>query len=565
DLQLLEDVRGNLTIEEVRASSRDTLWKPVTEAIPSYGYSKSVYWLHFAVQPEKRVDSRYHIEIAYPVLDDVQLFTFHDDRQVSHQVMGDRLPFHERPMEHANFIAPLDVAGDGVTDVYLRIQTTSAVQLPISLYSSEELFEAKNAESAGQSLYYGAMLVMTLYNLLIFASLRDISYFYCAMYVICMGLLMATIQGLTYMYLWPGNVRLNDAALVLSLSGMIFFPTLFFRSFLALPQTRPVLAKVLLIFTALSFVTALGGLFLPYRVMIVTTMIVVLGAIALGFISGILRWRDGYHAAKFFNIAWIFMFTAGILMMLNKFDVLPSNWFTRNVGQMGATLEVVLLSLALASRMNYAQRMRTLAQQETADAQRTLLDVQIRQNEELDRQVRQRTAELEEANAQLKYISDTDGLTQLLNRRAFEEAFEREYKRAHRQGTPLSVLMLDLDHFKKINDLHGHPFGDLCLVSAAHTIADNIRRPPDIAARYGGEEFVVLLPGTRLSGAIAVAEKIQQALASGTVQDHAHSVQLTASIGVASHIPSLVTDKERLLKEADEALYEAKHGGRNRV
>lgn len=199
DLQLLEDTRGNLGIDEVRASAWDTLWKPVTEAIPSYGYSKSVYWLYFAVQPENKVDSRYQLEIAYPVLDDVQLFTFHDDEQVSHQVMGDRLPFSERPMEHANFIAPLDVAGDGITHVYLRVHTTSSVQLPISLYSSEALFEAKNAESAGQSLYYGAMLVMTLYNLLIFASLRDISYFYCAMYVISMGLLMASIQGLTYM------------------------------------------------------------------------------------------------------------------------------------------------------------------------------------------------------------------------------------------------------------------------------------------------------------------------------------------------------------------------------
>lgn len=564
-LLLLEDVRGNLDISEVRAPSRDTLWKPVTETIPSYGYSKSVYWLYFAVQPEKQVNSRYQLEIAYPVLDDVQVYTFHDDTLVSHQVMGDRLPFRERPMEHANFIAPLDVAGEGITHVYLRVYTTSAVQLPISLYSSEKLFEAKNAESAGHSLYYGAMLVMTLYNLLIFASLRDISYFYCAMYIISMGLLMASIQGLTYMYLWPGNVRLNDAALVLSLSGMIFFPTLFFRSFLALPQTRPALSKILLVFTGLSFFTALGGFFLPYRFMIVTTMLIVLGAIAMGFISGILRWRDGYHAAKFFNIAWIFMFSAGILMMLNKFDVLPSNWFTRNVGQMGATLEVVLLSLALASRMNYAQRMSTLAQQETADAQRKLLDIQIRQNEELDRQVRQRTAELEEANAQLKHISDTDGLTQVFNRRAFEEAFEREYKRAHRQGTPLSVVMVDLDHFKQINDQHGHPFGDLCLVSTAHVITENIRRPPDIAARYGGEEFVILLPGTRLSGAVAVAEKIQKALASGTVRDHTHSVRLTASIGVACHIPSLVTERDRLLEEADQALYQAKHEGRNRV
>src|SRR5690606_11743457 len=111
--------------------------------------------------------------------------------------------------------------------------------------------------------------------------------------------LLATIQGLTYMYLWPGNVTLNDATLVLSLSGMIFFPTLFFRSFLSLPETRPVLSRVLLVFTCLSILTAAGGFFLPYRFMIVTTILLVLGAIMTGFTAGILRWLDGYHAAKY--------------------------------------------------------------------------------------------------------------------------------------------------------------------------------------------------------------------------------------------------------------------------
>lgn len=563
--QVLEDASGTLDINQLRDPENTLTWQHIDQPIPSFGYSASTYWLRLAVTQHTGTPQRHLFEIAYPVLDNIHVYIF-EGGELSQQLhMGDSLPFDRRPIDHANFIFPVTTQDGALTELYFRIDTTSSVQLPISIYSSTDLFESKYIEGMGQALFYGAMLIMSIYNFLLFLSLRDISHFYCAMYILSMASLLATIQGLTYMYLWPDNVTLNDATLVLSLSGMIFFPALFFRSVLSLNETRPILSRVLLVFACLSILTAAGGFFLPYRLMIITTIVLVLGAITTGFSAGILRWLDGYHAAKYFNLAWFFMFSAGALLAMNKFNVLPSNWWTQNIGQIGATLMVALLSFALANRMNYDRRLREAAQQETAQAQKKLLDHQIRANEDLDRIVRQRTEELEIANARLKEMSATDGLTSLLNRRAFEEIYEREFKRAYREKSSLAILMIDLDHFKKINDQHGHPFGDRCLVSAANIIRANLRRPPDIAARYGGEEFILLLPNTDADGALCVANNILRDLASNVVREGNLALRLTASIGVISRTPDEELEREALLKMADERLYQAKANGRNRV
>src|SRR5690606_27745810 len=116
----------------------------------------------------------------------------------------------------------------------------------------------------------------------------------------------------------------------------------------------------------------------------------------------------------------------------------------------------------------------------------------------LDIKVRERTQELEQAYATLQQISITDGLTKTFNRRHFDEVIEKQYRRALRERVPLSVLLLDIDHFKGVNDRHGHPFGDLCLQTVARRIQDCVRRPLDFVARYGGEEFVILLPNEDL-------------------------------------------------------------------
>ncbi len=562
-LQYLEDPEGTLTLDEVRQITSG--WHASKQEVPSFGYTASTYWLKIALTLDSAPASSYLLEIAYPVLDQVDIHVFQDNSQLAHYTMGDRQPYAQRPLDNPNFVVPLALANDHGTELYLRIQSSSSMQVPLMLYQDLNLVEAHFDRGVVQALFYGAMLVMVIYNLLIFVAIRDVCYVYYVFYVVSVVTMLAGIEGLSFRYLWPDSAWLNDPILVIAVSGTVISAALFFHRFLELPQTRPILAKVVLAFAVLASLTAVGAFFLPYRLMMLTAILLSLVAIPIGFWAGIARWRDGFQAAKYLNMAWSCTLVAALLLALNKLGILPRNGFTENVVQIGAGLQALLLSFTLAYRMNHERHMRERAQQDSVTAQQELLEQKLRTNEELDRLVRQRTEELEQANSKLKEISATDSLTNLLNRRAFEELFQTEYKRAYREKRALAVMMVDLDHFKAINDRHGHPFGDLCLIQAAGAILANIRRPPDVAARYGGEEFIVLLPNTDIDGALHVAHSILKALAETQISDGKQQLTISASIGIAARVPEDPLDREGLLKEADRNLYVAKSNGRNRV
>jgi diguanylate cyclase (GGDEF)-like protein len=163
-------------------------------------------------------------------------------------------------------------------------------------------------------------------------------------------------------------------------------------------------------------------------------------------------------------------------------------------------------------------------------------------------------------------LARRDALTQLGNRRAFEEALEREWRRAIRNRTPLSLIIFDIDHFKRYNDTYGHREGDKVIAEVARTIAAAMRRPSDIAARYGGEELAVILSDTGEAGAVALAETIRQNVASLAIA-HAGNEQaiVTVSGGVATIIPAVDQNADTLIRLADAALYSAKSNGRNRT
>jgi diguanylate cyclase (GGDEF)-like protein len=173
-------------------------------------------------------------------------------------------------------------------------------------------------------------------------------------------------------------------------------------------------------------------------------------------------------------------------------------------------------------------------------------------------------AQLNDANQELQRLSMTDGLTGIANRRMFDVSLAREWRRCMRLNKPLSVVMLDVDYFKKYNDRYGHQEGDDCLVAVAQEVARSAPRPGDLVARYGGEEFVMILADTDEDGANWVAERIRQHVA-GLNLPHKDSSDghVTVSCGISSVIPSQELSVEMLVKSADNALYLSKNQGRN--
>lgn len=185
----------------------------------------------------------------------------------------------------------------------------------------------------------------------------------------------------------------------------------------------------------------------------------------------------------------------------------------------------------------------------------------------LEETVSKRTSELTKANVELEHLSRVDGLTNIYNRRYFNEVLEKEIARGKRSDKPVSLLMCDVDLFKNYNDTYGHVAGDECLIKIT-TILNNIfSRAADFVARYGGEEFVVILPGVDSQDALCLANKLSIEVHNSQLLHETSSVSevVTISIGLVTKYPNELTNSESLIKEADKALYHAKENGRNCV
>jgi diguanylate cyclase (GGDEF)-like protein len=180
---------------------------------------------------------------------------------------------------------------------------------------------------------------------------------------------------------------------------------------------------------------------------------------------------------------------------------------------------------------------------------------------QLQIQIDARTLDLQEANARLDQLAGTDELTGAYNRRRFLDLAHRAVQRAHATQRPLSMVLIDLDDFKLVNDTYGHLAGD-AVIRASMNLTASLCRGSDLVGRYGGEELILCLPDSDADGAWQLTERIRRALADTSVTDDGHDIMITASAGIAVLRPG--EDLQTMLRRADDALYAAKNGGRNR-
>ncbi|QIB64638.1 sensor domain-containing diguanylate cyclase [Kineobactrum salinum] len=550
------DAEGELDIGAIAANPEQLDWVAGTGETPSMGIIPDPVW--FALRLDSSGDSRRLLAVSYPPLDHVDVYLLRQGRVLQHFVSGDQLPFESRTIGSRDFVFPLDFAAGAEYLILMRVQTTGALQLPVTLWDPDRFIEHTQHELVLQVLFIGILLALAAYNMLLYFAVRDRAYLWYVAYLVSYLLAQATLQGLGFQYLWPAAPAFNHFALPFFFAASFAAVGFFTHRFLNVKHYSEVWSALVLAMAWAGVTIIAMSLVLPYgltlSIMIVATSI---GSVLL-FFCGCYLWWKGSALAPFYVVAWTLFLTGNLQYNLSKAGIVPYNAIYEYAPQFGTVLQVLLFSFALAYRINLERRQREQAQEQA-------LVIQRQANEELELRVEERTNELKAAYDKVKQFSQLDGLTQLKNRAYFDQALETEWSRHTRDTVSIAVVMIDADNFKDINDMLGHLCGDDCLRYLAGVCSDKVHRAGDIVARYGGEEFVVLLPATELEGAAAVAEEIRSEIAAAPYQWNGQPVPLTVSIGVAACIPDRQQALEWLLRHADEALYAAKAAGRNRT
>lgn len=559
-------------LESVR-SLPESQWQRNGQESVSLGYGDDVYWFRFRVNSQLGDPVALFLEIGYPVLDHIEVYLVHDGEVRDSHILGDKQPFYDRLIYHRHFIVPFSLPSEGDLTFYLRVDTSSSMQVPLTVWDQDAFYVAEQSRSMFEGVYYGIVLVMILYNLFVYMAVGERSFLHYVGYISAMPLFLASMHGVAFQYLWPEATWWNDQAIIVFLNLVVLFGGTFSIRFINVTRANhPVLNRVAVGLIVVAGAMAIAGLLVPYRLMVLPSILVAFLGCSAMLVLSIVRWLKKDPAARFYALAWVFMLFGGIVLALSKFSMLPRNLLTENATQVGSAIGVILLSVALADRLNKEKKRAFEAQQQLLQeerkariAQEKSLRIQREANALLEQRVRERTQDLESLNDQLRELSSTDALTGLKNRGHFDRAFSSAVVKAYRFGQPLSLLLLDIDHFKKFNDTYGHLVGDDCLQMVASCIRQYVTRPEDLAARYGGEEFVVLLPDTPEEGALRVAEKIRGDIESTGFRVSDETLHLTVSIGLCSVCPDQADATKDIFCWADEALYEAKGRGRNQV
>lgn len=545
------------SVDEVILDLESERFQPLPHGNAGFGFVDEAYWFHVRLLNRDALMQQRILVVNYPLLDQIDVYLRHADGTGEHFISGDFHPFGQRHLFYSapNFL--LSLAANEQADLLIRVKSKSSMQVPLMLYTQPAFFDATRNVELGVGVYYGILLALLLYNLILFVSLRDANYFYYVLYISAFGVVQLSLNGLAFEYLWPESPGLANTIVPVSMALGLFLMHQFVRVFLDLKHRLPTANRVILGLMGFHAVMLVLSLLIDYRTAIIVGTASVFPSAGMILAVSLILARRGDPAARILLLAWAVLLIGTAIYAMVSFGALPKTFITEYGMQIGSALEMILLSFALAWRFA------SLRNENIQIVQTARHELEIRV-EERTRELSSTLSELASANERLRESSLRDGLTGVFNRRYFDAEFESMLAECRRAGHPFGLLVADIDHFKQVNDEAGHLVGDDCLRLAAATIETVVGQRGSVI-RYGGEEFVVLLPGAFRETLAMIGEAIRVAVAGNPLETNGASIPLTISIGAAMSSSSEIFDSTTLLQRADEAMYQAKREGRNRV
>jgi diguanylate cyclase (GGDEF)-like protein len=590
-VEVLEDSGGKLVLDDVRAAPWAGRFRPAGSGPINFGYTDSAWWLRFALPGDAAPRGDLLLEVAFPSIDRIELHepvgASGPGPRYSTRLAGDTFPWDAREIRHRNYVFRLSPpAAPGAQVYYMRVASRSTLTVPLTLWRTGALEERDEHALLILGLFYGLVVALVAYNLMLYFAVQDRVYLIYVLYAACFGNFLFAYDGLAFRYLWPGSTWAANHAVAMLLALTLTLGALFAHSFLDMRRTAPragVAMRAVVGVGALLAPSAALGWPLDYGAVLRAITVLAVGTAAIATFVAVRAMLAGFRPARFFLLAWAALLVFIAIGALRNFALVPTTFVGIYGLHIGFALDVLLLSFALGDRINLLRRERTAAQAEALEAQRRLLEATRESERGLEARIAERTAELNRVNERLlaeahereslmqllrhqeehlRFMAQHDPLTGLPNRMSMQQRLSLAMEIAKRNRKKVAVMLLDLDGFKAINDTRGHRAGDQALVQLAGRLRTSVRGS-DTVARYGGDEFVILAGELdRGADASMIAEKVTD-MVQVPLALEGGPIRVSCSIGI-SVFPDDGEDAEQLIALADKAMYATRSGAGQR-
>jgi len=533
----------------------------------SLGYSNNEIWFHVNIHNNTSSDRNMVLEFTEVFHDVVDLYVVSE--QTTYKKNGLVVPVHKREIQEANPSFLLTFKAEESKDIYLKISSKYGIMGTIQLKNEEIFYKDIQIKKYLYLAYIVSLITIILYTLIYFLYFKEKVYFYYIMYILLFSMWVAIVKGITLTFI---SIELfHTFQLIIPILFIVLI--LFSQAILETEKKHVKLHKIFNITIYMSIITIIGMILSPingfyFMNIISVPLLLTTLALSIWFLN------KKRILIKIYLLGFSIYSIGMVILAIVTLGYLPYSHFISHLIIFISIVTVILFSLLLTYRINLLRR-------ESLESREELLEQQKSESTRLFHSVSEKTKELNlakkeieeelrkkiELEKHLQHLASTDPMTELYNRRAFFDISDLEVGSAKSSQGNLACLVIDIDHFKKVNDTYGHDIGDKVITVVSKLMILNTRTKDHIG-RIGGEEFAVIMPKTDAEAAYQIADRLRENISQHGISFNHNDSEVTIKVTVSIGLSYLSDENENihtLLKRADTALYEAKNNGRNQV
>ncbi|VUD51638.1 Phytochrome-like protein cph2 [Thalassocella blandensis] len=431
-------------------------WRPVENTI-NFGYTDQPYWFRVSLSNLNNASVERLLVVPYPLLDHIEFYQVQDKKVVNFFQTGDELPFYRRPIQHRYFIFPIEIPANEVDDIFIKVQTSGALQVPLEIWQERAFFTRDAGVLIGNAIYYGILAVMAAFILMLYFALRDRTFLLYVFFVLSILLLMSSLHGFTYQYIYPDSPLIHGMVLLVIVPLSQIAICAFTIEFLKLRQQQLYWYRLFIALMIVEGLCIIGAFILPYGISTRISVTMTIPIAIMSFVAGFRFWQSGDKSARMFSIAWIAFLAGGSITVLNRLGIFPISFISEYGIPLSTTMQSVLFALALASRFSEERYARLKAQEQMVEALN-----------------KQRNVE-----KQLIHSVSHNEVTGLPNRVLFERALQPFVDQPPTGCECISIVMLHLRRFDDVNKTLGHRNADVLLGQIGQRISNVLSSSED--------------------------------------------------------------------------------------